>query len=142
MKEAILKGTAEGRGFRESANEYLRSYRATPHSVTNVSPFEAMYGRRMRVGLAMRVIPSYIIDRDQFKEKQKKMDEVGRGRSHGLSIGDPVLIRQRRKDKLTTPFRGEPLAVTRVRGSMVTAQGQSGSYTCGWFASNLLSGRT
>ena len=80
-------------------------------------------GRRMRVGLPMRVIPSDIIDRGQFKEKQKKMAEVGRGRSHGLSIGDPVLIRQRRKDKLTTPFRGEPLAVTGVRGSMVTAQG-------------------
>ena len=56
-------------------------------------------------------------------EKQAKMIESGCGKAHDLKIGEPVLIRQRRTNKLVTPFKVEPLAVTRVKGSMVTAHG-------------------
>ena len=37
----------------ETLKEMLHNYRSTPHSTTNISPFEAMFGRKMRTKLLM-----------------------------------------------------------------------------------------
>ena len=125
MKEAVQKGSLENRTIRETAGSFMRSYRATPHTVTMVSPFEAMYQRRMKVDLPMDAEAGHLVDRAKVDAAQKKMI-VRRGQEHTLEEGDTVLIRQRKKNKLTPSYDSEPLDVTDVKGSMVTAQRRKG----------------
>ena len=51
IKTNIRASTADGRNWKEQIPTFLRTFRATPHSATGVSPFEAMTGRKMNVGL-------------------------------------------------------------------------------------------
>ena len=44
------------------------------------------------------------------------------GKPHRLSIGDPVLIQQRKKNKLTPAYDPHPAKVVGVKGSMVSVQ--------------------
>ena len=39
-----------------------------------------------------------------------------------LNVGDKVLIKQPKKDKMSTPFKPEPLDIKDKKGSMITAQ--------------------
>ena len=129
MKEAVQKGSLENKSIRETAGLFMRSYRATPHTVTGVSPFEAMYQRRMKVELPMNTETSQTVDRAKVGAAQQKMEMRG-GREHTLEKGDTVLVRQAKKNKLTPAYNSEPLAVTDVQGSMVTARrGQGKSVT-------------
>ena len=64
MKEAIQAAHLEGRTIREAAEEFVEVYRATPHSATNISPYEAMHGGRpMKTTLPMFSFEDKIIDR-------------------------------------------------------------------------------
>ena len=46
-----IKNNIRGRNWKEQIPTFLRTFRATPHSAIGVSPFEAMTGRKMNVGL-------------------------------------------------------------------------------------------
>ena len=46
MKEAIQAAHLEGKGIQEATDEFLEMYRASPHTATGISPFEAMHGGR------------------------------------------------------------------------------------------------
>ena len=48
-------------------------------------------------------------------------DKTKHGRKTSINVGDIVLVRQTRVDKLSTPFTPTPLTVTDRRGSMITA---------------------
>ena len=38
-----------------------------------------------------------------------------------FKVGDSVLVKQEKKDKLTTPFNPQPLKIKEKKGSMITA---------------------
>ena len=46
MEDAIQAGKLEGKPLRESAQEFVQCYRATPHSATGESPSTVMHGGR------------------------------------------------------------------------------------------------
>lgn len=129
MKEAVQKGVIENRTFTESVQRFLRMYRATPHSTTEVSPFEAMYSRKMSVGLPRCEEKSSVVNRHLVEKKQEKMADRQGGKEHKLSPGDTVLVQQRKRNKLTPRYEPESYTVTDVRGSMVTAEGDRRSIT-------------
>ena len=57
------------------------------------------------------------------KEKMKEYaDKCSNAKSTGLSVGDKVLIKQSKQNKMSTPFKPEPLQITHQKGSMITAQ--------------------
>ena len=129
MKEVVQKGVLERQTLPEAAHMFLRMYRATPHSTTEVSPFEAMYNRKMNVGLPVDDTESQVIDRKLVEEKQRKMSERQRGKEHQLRQGDTVLVQQKKRNKLTPRYDPEPYIVRDVKGSMVMAQGERRSIT-------------
>ena len=80
-------------------------YRATPHSATNVSPFEAMHGgRKMKLRLPMAVETDNTVNGKKEEDYKKKMVDGRPGKSHNLRVGDTVLMRQKKQNKLTTRF--------------------------------------
>ena len=51
LKKAIRTANAEGRSWKQELQKFLRNYRATPHSSTNVAPYTALFGRSMNTRL-------------------------------------------------------------------------------------------
>ena len=95
-----------GWGEESALVEMLFSYRVTPHSTTEISPFEAMYNRkardmlsRLRPAIREDEIPqdSERINRKKVKEKVKRMkerfDQKARTNLPCISPGDRVTIK-------------------------------------------------
>ena len=65
---------------------------------------------------------------EKVKAKMKAYaDEKPRATPSKIAVGDSVLARQRKQNKLSTPFDPRPFHVMRKRGTMITAC-QSGKY--------------
>ena len=67
-------------------------------------------------------------------KRKEKMKQYGDKRNHAkninLQIGDYVLVRQQKKNKLSTPFGKTPYRVTEIKGTMITATSEdSGNFT-------------
>jgi hypothetical protein len=65
------------------------------------------------------------------KEKMKQYaDKRNHAKNINLQIGDYVLVRQQKKNKLSTPFGKTPYRVTEIKGRMITATSEdSGNFT-------------
>lgn len=111
-------------------NAFLRQYRATPHSTTDISPSEALNGRKLQT-----LLPQYtqhdqsdaynsIHERDTEKKRKIKeyADQRRQSKPSEIDIGDKVLIRQPKINKLSTPFHPHPYKVVARNGSMITAE--------------------
>ena len=61
------------------------------------------------------------------------MKEYADKRSHtkstDLNMGDKVLIKQPKKDKMSTPFKPEPLEIKDKKGNIITAQNEEHTVT-------------
>ena len=121
MKEAVQAAHLEGKGVREAAKEFLSVYRATPHSATNISPYAAMHGgRNMKTSLPMITPEGKTVDHAKEKKYKTKMANARGGEKHDLRIGDKVLMKQKKQDKLTPRYKPVELTVTGINGSSVT----------------------
>ena len=139
LNRAIRAAAAEGVNYKTRLPTFLRMYRATPHASTGISPYEALYGRKMNFGLPSTPMPtiptppvhaqnpylhSQIVRNDN--QAKLKMRTYADARRHTkpchLQTGDAVLVKQRRRNKLTPPFCPTPYQVTARKGSMITAE--------------------
>ena len=110
------------------SNDFVEIYRATPHTATNVSPFEAMHGgRKMKLTLPRIAETDHVVNKEREREYKKKMSESAKGVDHKLKVGDTVLMRQKKENKLTPSFKPETLTVTGVKGSSVEATNLRGA---------------
>ena len=122
MKEAVQVGHLEGKTIRKAAADFLQMYRATPHSATGVSPFEAMHGGRKMKG-KLPILPNYdnVVSREKDHRYKQQMREKSRGEDHSLVVGNKVLMRNKKENKLTPKFDPTEMTVIGVKGSSVTA---------------------
>ena len=136
IKNNIRASAADGRNWKEQIPTFLRTFRATPHSTTGVSPFEAMTGRKMNVGLPTapkRLSPVPVHTRVAHNDNYSKgkMAEYVNARRHTahakMAPDDYVLVKQPKQNALTTPYNATPCLVKEKKGSMVTACRPDGS---------------
>ena len=105
---------AEGKDWRIELVHYLATYRTTSHSVTGVCPAESLFGRRIRTKLPelceRAVNDEELRDRDwEKKTKAKIYADTSRGAQPcDLQVGDQVLLKQKKSNKLSTNFQPEP----------------------------------
>ena len=131
LMKSIRAAHIEQRSWKQEFNTFLRQYRATPHATTSVSPAEALYNRPIRTTLPSRSLPPVasrnvhktIKTTDELRKAKAKAyyDSSKNAKASPLSVGDTVLVKQRRTNKLSTPFDPQPLIITARKGSMVTA---------------------
>ena len=128
LVKLVHTATIERRDPKKVVQAYLRAYRAAPQRTTGVSPYEAMFGRKMVTKLPGFGQPADS-DLDQklrekaTKEKQKQkhyVDKRRKGKAKEVQPGDQVLI-QRDKSTLKSPWDPQPYLVVEVEGSKVTA---------------------
>ncbi|CAC5359615.1 unnamed protein product [Mytilus coruscus] len=110
---------------------FLRNYRATKHATTDVSPAKLLFGRNIKTKLPT-ITPKYQDNeiRETDKRKKDKMKNYADTRRNAepsdLKIGDTVLVRQDKQNKLSTPYNSKPYKIVERNGTMLTAKRDDG----------------
>jgi len=112
-------------------------YRSIPHSTTGVSPAKLMYNRKIRTKLPelntnfTAVNDEFIRDRTVLvKNKEKVYGDKKRGASYSdICVGDKVLLKQIKKDKVTTTFEKNPYTVLSKCRNSVVVENDKGRFT-------------
>ena len=140
LEKSVRIAHLEGKNWKQDLELYkfLHQYRATPHSTTSVSPSEALNNRKLKTTipelplkqqqLSMPQGPSAsIAQRDAMQKQKMKIYADLKAHAHEREIepGEVVLMRQPKKNKLTTPYNPKPFVVEEKKGSMVTASNGS-----------------
>ena len=129
LQKFITTITVEGSSWKMSLPDFLRVYRSTPHTVTGRSPYSQLFGGREMRGK----IPQFSLSSEEDPEVRQKdallkrkmkiyADKRANAKPSPIREGDTVLLRQEKKNKLSTPFEGVPYTVFQKKGSMVTAE--------------------
>lgn len=108
LTKAVRSAHAEGRDWKKELHRFLLNYRTTPHSSTAVSPAELLFNRK----ISMKLPEVGQANDSQAKQKMKEY-----ARESKITIGDTVLIRQKKKNKFTTKFDPSPYKVVEIRGT-------------------------
>ena len=101
LKGVVKKAEVEHRPWKDSVVQFLHSYRATPHSVTGVSPSALLHGREMRTKLTLDCSLTLKSDLDvdeQVRLKQEKMKQYADSRrapiDRNFQTGDMVRVKK------------------------------------------------
>ena len=126
IEKSLRAAVIEGRSWKQELHNFMRNYRATPHSTTNIPPSELMFGRNIRTKLPeiqFENDDAYVQERDAMQKRKMKMnaDKKRKARKSEFKIGDTVLVKQERKNKMSTPFNPKPLTIVDIKGTMITA---------------------
>ena len=132
--QAIRAFVQEGKSWKKELNTFLFAYRTTPHSVTGISPAELMYGSKLRTKLPdmshsnSNVVEGEIRDRDCLRKDKGKdyFDQRKHVKESDLQIGDTVILRQSKENKLSTAYDAEPYRVVHKYGNSVQVENIDG----------------
>jgi hypothetical protein len=130
LTKASTTAIVDGTNVKQALYEFLRQYRATPHSTTGLSPNELLNGRKLRTRLSTF---SETIDNNKqmtVKERDTKQktkmkthaDKVLHAKASDVTVGDKVLVKQKKRNAFSTPFDPNPYTVTWRRGNSVVAK--------------------
>ncbi|XP_053374880.1 uncharacterized protein K02A2.6-like [Mercenaria mercenaria] len=131
IMKRIRIAIAEKRNWKHELQTYLLMYRSSPHATTGVSPAELLYGRKIRTKVPclqeygkFDLSDQSVRDRDcEKKEKSKQYTDQKRNAvENSISVGDLVLLRNKKKDKTDTRFSSKPYTVTQKHGNSVTIE--------------------
>lgn len=128
LMKAIRTAYIEGKDLETETYKFLRQYRATPHAVTKEAPADLMFGRKLQH--AIPHIPKKNVKPDDLKLRDieakriaaKYTDKRRHAAYRTINIGDQVLVKQRKCNKLSSPFNIIPHTVTAIKGTMITAK--------------------
>src|SRR5664279_966221 len=128
LVKALQIAKIEGKNWRQELQIFLRAYRTTAHCSTKIAPSELLFNRKVRTKLPEYQLPGddtntpLRIQDDKAKHKMKMYADMrNNAKPSDLLIGDTVLVKQRKKDKLSSYFDPTPYRIIDKKGSMVTA---------------------
>lgn len=127
LNKIVRISNVERSSWQSDLYNFLRNYRATPHSTTNKSPAELLFGRKLRITLP-EITPT--VNDDLLREtdahakcKMKKYADIrARAIPCCVNIGDLVLLKKKKEGKLSLSYDPQPYTITKIKGSMITAQ--------------------
>ncbi|CAB4006959.1 Transposon Tf2-9 poly, partial [Paramuricea clavata] len=143
LEKAARAAHIEGRRWQDELDTFLLNYRSTPHCTTGISPAELLFNRKIRNKLPsvdrLDPMPSDVEDSHEKainndskrKEKMKKYaDKRNHAKNINLQIREYALVRQQKKNKISTPFGKTPYRVAEIKGTMIIATSEdSGNIT-------------
>ena len=107
LKHKLLEADEYGWNYENTVNSLLLDYRCTPHCTTLISPYEAMFNRKMQTAETRRFYPEVkaegerelaVIPRPNVEKKIEKMKEYHDNRrgcaAPKVNVGDYVKIKQ------------------------------------------------
>jgi transposase InsO family protein len=128
INKVIQTATLENTPVMKALTQFLRNYRATPHSTTGKSPATLLLGRDIKTCLPEVERTDSVLDEDVRKRdttQKAKMKRHADNRHHlrpvSIAVGDNVLVRQNQRNKATSTFDPVPYVVSARNGTSVTA---------------------
>ena len=119
-----------------SLQQFLCSYRATPHCSTGYPPAQILFNNRQY----KTHLPNSSINIDLFRHKEvqendqcqkavvkRRADSKAYMKTANLQIDDKGLCQQPRRNKLTSGYDQIPYTITKINGSQITATNKSGT---------------
>lgn len=107
-------------------------YRSTSHSVTGVTPAKLLFGRKLKTKLPeieqKRNLDEEVREKDTWEKLKDKdyYDRKNRVKESNLDVGDKVLVRGEKKNKLSTEFNLEKCEIVERKGNTVTVKSKDG----------------
>ena len=133
LGKALKTAKLDGRPWRQELQRFLLCYRTTPHSTTGVPPAELLFNRTIRGKLPVlkkRVVRRHGEAKEMDEKRQSYNKRYSDKRRHAkkssIRIGDSVLIRQEKRNKLTANFNSQPYTVISRKKSEITATNKHG----------------
>lgn len=132
LKRLVISQTTKS-DWRNDLNKYLLMYRSTPHSTTQKTPAQMLFGRNIRdkvPGIHQPMeIDEETADRDREKKEKEKQYADARRNAKEISIekGDEVLVKRMLKtNKLSSNFEPEVYKVINRVGGDVDIVSEAG----------------
>ena len=129
LMKTIRSANVEGQQWKRSLYRFLLNYGATPHSTTGFAPAELLFHRKIKTKLPQLLpvaVPSevsaQVLKNDTSAKAKMKAHADQKAKTSIIHIGDSVLVRQRKQNKLSTRYNPCPFQVIRIKGTMVTAR--------------------
>ena len=131
LMKAIRTAHLQKQNWRRTIQEFLLNYRATPHTTTQVAPATLMFSRNTRTKLPQidtktdkNTLDQQMEQRDKHQRQRMKeyADQRRQSKQTTMKLGDYVLVRQQKINKFTPNFDPKPLRITKVKGTMITAE--------------------
>ena len=120
--------------WKQKMYQFLRHYRATPHSTTGLSPAEMLFSRKIRTDIPTlkKTVKFHdsVTKAEQKDQRMKEyMKEMVKSKEPEIKISDKVLVKHRPKNKEEPFFNPEPYRVTKMNGTMITAENSNHEIT-------------
>ena len=131
LTKCLQTAVIDSKDWKQELQLFLLNYRATPHCTIKVPPATALFGRNIRTKLPhqpnrvnMRRVNKQINEADaQTKSKSKSYADQRRGaKQPNFKVGDQVLVRQQKRNKLTSKFNPRPYQIIKIKATMITAR--------------------
>ena len=130
LNKSLRITNMQKRNWKLALYNYLMAYRKSPNMSTKVPPALLLNNKIPRTNIPTA---NHEIDKPAhqkleahdkiMKDKMKKYSDNGyRTNNRQIQIGDHVLVKQLRLDKLTPPFNLDRYFVKRVKGRMATVE--------------------
>ena len=107
-------------------SDLLTGYWSTPHPPTGVVPYNLIADCKIRSKLCdgrpcqnERDLEVTLRDAN-YKAKQREYDKGRLKKPYDFSVGDFVLVRQKKQTKLSTPYEPVVYSITEINGTQVT----------------------
>lgn len=123
LLKTIKISVATGRNWKNDLQDFLHSYRATPHTSTDFSPSELLFGWNIRDRLPhvrRKVDLSQARNKDRATKEKGKLyiDLKRKAKVSSTDVGDHVLVKNMMKrNKLTTNFAPQTHIVLQRQGT-------------------------
>ena len=127
ISEGSTRGTTT---VQQQLSKFLLSYRQTSHSVTKVPPAQLLFNRNIQ-GKRPTIKSKLIVNRhkeakqnqEQRRHKAKQYADARRpARSSDINVGDLVLVKQEKHNKLSTNFSLHPHKAKEFKGSKIDVE--------------------
>ena len=129
IKKIVQTAQIEGRSWKQQLFNFLRVYRATPHTSTKICPHEALFGRAPRIGIPTFTTtppcePSHLQElRKNDAKSRTRMQSNADDRPYritNLKVGDHVLVKNDATGKFVPTFNPSPATVVEIKGTRIT----------------------
>ncbi|CAB3998539.1 Transposon Tf2-9 poly [Paramuricea clavata] len=134
LGKSLKAAKLDGRPWKQELSRFLLHYRTTPHCTTGVPPSELLFNRQVQGKLPILQKRNLVNRHNEAREKEgerqqynkRYADEKRNVRESPIKVGDYVLWKQERRNKLTPNFNETPHIVISRNNNTVTARSQTG----------------
>ena len=134
LMKSVQIAHIEGKDWRQELLTFLTAYRSTPEMTTGATPFYLMFGREMRSKLPdlrreATITNEEVRDRDWSRKLSQKeyVDAKRSAVASEVEIGDKVLLRNSKANKLSPNYDPKPCEVVDRKGGEVTVKSTAGT---------------